>query len=76
MDYFVGCSKCGEVIVKDNGFETKIRNRVLLVKSNAVYAVCKGCGEENLVPLMTDHSLMKSIRSNPKLFINKRSYKT
>ena len=76
MDYFVGCSKCGEVIVKDNGFETKIRNRVLLVKSDAVYAVCKGCGTENAVPLVTDQSLMKSIRSNPKLFIAKRPYKS
>ena len=71
MDYLL-CCPCGEVIVKDNGYEAKVRSKVLVVKGDTTYAVCKGCGDDVAVPLQLDHSVMKSLRSNPRLFINKK----
>lgn len=67
------CCPCGEVVLRDNGHETKIRSKVLVVKGQNTYAVCKSCNTDVLVPLVLDqgHALMKSLHSggNPRLFI-------
>ena len=34
MDYLLSCHDCGEVIIKDDGHEAKIRSKVLLIKGN------------------------------------------
>jgi RNase P subunit RPR2 len=75
MDYLLCCHHCEEVIVKDAGSMAKIRGRVILIKGENIFAVCKGCGAEIRVPLQLDLALMKSLRSNPKLFITKKSNK-
>lgn len=43
---------CSEIIVKnlDNG-DRKIRAKVLIVRGNSVYAICKACNHEVKVPL-------------------------
>ncbi len=66
------CCPCGEVVLKDNGHETKIRSKVLVVKGQNAYAVCKGCGADFAVPLKMDPELVKSMRSNPRLFIHEK----
>lgn len=42
---------CSEIIAKSDNGTTKIRSKILLVKSDGTYAVCKGCGMEVPVPL-------------------------
>ncbi len=67
------CCPCGEVVLKDNGYETKIRSKVLVIKGGATYAVCKSCGEDVCVPLQLDLDVMKSLKANPRLFISKKN---
>lgn len=64
--------KCGEFIVKEHGDETKVRGKLLIVKSSKVFSVCNGCGEEVEVPLQLDQNLIKSLRTNPPLYIGKK----
>jgi len=73
MDYLLCCHQCGEVVVKDNGSEAKIRSKVLVVKGDNAFAICKSCGTEVSVPLQLDHDVMKSLRSNPRLFLSKKT---
>lgn len=65
------CHNCGEVILKSNNQETKIRNRIILSKGASLYAVCRGCGSEVIVPLVLDTNMIKAlpVTNNPKLFI-------
>jgi RNase P subunit RPR2 len=71
VNYLVCCPSCNDVIVKDDGAETKIRSRVLLLKGGNAFAVCKGCGKEVQVPVSLDQALVKSLRSTPpKLYIS------
>ncbi len=72
MEFLLSCYKCGELVIKDTGTEAKIRSRVLIVKGDTVFAACKGCGTEIVVPLKLDNDMMKSLRSNPRLFITKK----
>lgn len=72
MDYLLCCHDCGEVVIKDNGYEAKIRSKVLVVKGDNAYAVCKSCGADVCVPLQLDHDVMKSLRRNPRLFLKKK----
>lgn len=44
------CS-CDEIIMKSEGQISKIRSRIMLLRDNGVFAVCKGCGTEVQVPL-------------------------
>lgn len=69
------CTSCGDVIIKSTGEDTKIRSKVLIVKSDSVVAVCKGCGEEIPVPLSVDNQMMKSIGSSKKLRLFVKSEK-
>lgn len=42
---------CSEVVMKSVGKTTKVRSKILLIKDNCAYAVCKSCGTEVSVPL-------------------------
>ena len=42
---------CDEIIVKSEGGIAKIRSRIMIVRHDKVYAVCKSCGVEVAVPL-------------------------
>jgi hypothetical protein len=48
--------RCDEIIAKSEAGVTKIRSKILLVKANGVWAVCKGCGVEVPVPLISTES--------------------
>ena len=49
--------------MKSQGSVDKIRAKIVLVKDDGVYAVCKSCGVEVKVPLQR--------ASGPRLFVNK-----
>ena len=57
--------RCGEVIVKSNNSDTKIRAKIVLFRNNEAFAVCKGCNGEVKVPLQLDTVLLKSL-ADPK----------
>lgn len=42
---------CDEIIMKSDNHVGKIRSKVLILRGNDVYAVCKSCGIEVQVPL-------------------------
>ena len=54
--------KCSEIIMKSQGETDKIRAKILLVKGDGVFAVCKKCGDEVQVPL---------VKSGPPLILHK-----
>lgn len=60
MNHVVYCT-CGEVIVKSLLDDTKIRAKVLIMRGNAAFAVCKGCDQEVQVPLQLDNDMLKSM---------------
>ena len=70
---FLSCTVCNEVIIKGFNKEVKIRAKVILVKENNTFAVCKGCDSEILLPLVYDLELAKSMATSckPKLFLKK-----
>lgn len=43
--------RCSEVIMKSENGVAKIRSKIVLVKSNQTFAVCKSCGMEVELPL-------------------------
>lgn len=62
------------MIIKSVGSEIKVRSKVLLVKGDTSYAVCRGCGTEIPVPLVIDMGLAKSMAQDtsseePRLFL-------
>lgn len=65
MNHVLTCS-CGEVIVKCFANDTKIRNKILVVKGGVIFAVCKRCNAEVRVPLTVDTALMKSMTAPEK----------
>ena len=50
----LSCPKCSEVIMKSAGSDTKVRCRVLIIRGDDVYSICKGCNSEVRVPLILD----------------------
>lgn len=60
MNHVLHCS-CGEVIVKSLAHDTKIRAKVLVIRDNVSYAVCKSCDREVQVPLQLDVDMLKSL---------------
>ena len=57
--------QCNELILKSlDGENPKLRSKVLVIKGDSVFAVCKGCSAEVRVPLKLDEELI-----NPPLFI-------
>lgn len=72
---FLACSNCHELVIKGMGDnQQKIRTKVILIKNNAVMAVCKGCGSEIPIPLTFDVELAKSLfqKEEPRLYIKSR----
>lgn len=60
----IKCS-CSEIVLKSVGDnESKIRSKILVIKGDEVFAVCKGCNKEVQVPLQLDRDV-----ANPPLFI-------
>ena len=57
--------KCDEVVIKSRGSDEVVRAKVLIIKGNQVYAVCKRCSYEVKLPLT------KSVDLGPKLYLDK-----
>jgi ribosomal protein S27E len=64
MTHLIHCS-CGEVIVKSQGPDTKVRAKIVVFKDNAAFAVCKGCDSEVAIPLQLNEDLLKSMSAAP-----------
>lgn len=47
---------CSEIIMKSEPGVSKIRSKILILKDNSAYAICKSCGFEVKVPLKIDDS--------------------
>ncbi len=62
------CS-CSEVIIKAQGGVEKIRAKVLLIKANKAYAVCKKCNAEVLLPLTKSDPVATEV--GPRLYLDK-----
>lgn len=60
MNHLISC-KCGEVIVKSLEADTKIRAKVVLIREDDAYAVCKSCNAEVKIPLRLDTDMLKSM---------------
>lgn len=58
---------CGEVLVKSNAGEVKIRAKILVFKEDKAFAVCKSCGNENQVPVLVNNDLLKSMVESAEL---------
>lgn len=67
MNQSLCCTACGDIVIKGLNNETKIRSKVLILRDDQSFAVCKGCGCEVPVPLKLDMDMAKSIVSSKKL---------
>jgi len=67
VDNALCCTKCGEVVIKSMGTSTKIRAKVLVVRDNQTFAVCKGCDSEIPVPLVMNETMAKALGKTAKL---------
>jgi ribosomal protein S27E len=67
VDNALCCTKCGEIVIKSVGGDTKIRSKVLVFKENQTLAICKGCNVEIPVPVSIDETMVKSLKENAKL---------
>ena len=68
MNQSLCCTTCNEVILKSTPDGTiKLRSKVVIFKESGASAVCKGCGTEVPVPVVTDMSLVKGIVGTKKL---------
>ncbi len=72
MSNFLACTVCHEVVIKGIDREIKVRAKVILVRDDHTYAVCKGCGTELEIPFKFDTDLAKSLASTgPRLYLQK-----
>ncbi len=69
MNHLLICKKCSEVILKSMGGESKIRSKVIVVRDDKVYAVCKGCDSEVQIPLSFNQNALNT--RNPALILGK-----
>ena len=67
VDAVLKC-ECSEVIVKSRGDEEVVRAKVLIIKGENVYAVCKKCNAEVQLPLKKSND--GSVDLGPKLWLN------
>lgn len=63
----IKCS-CSEIVLKSLDEESKIRSKIVVIKGDSVYAICKGCNAEVQLPLKVSEE-----KANPPLFI--KNYK-
>lgn len=61
------CPNCPEVMVKSQHGATKIRSKIMILKDDGVYGVCKGCNSEVKLPVTVTVEGEKT--SNPPLFV-------
>ena len=70
MDQLLLCANCDEVIVKSNGSSTKIRSKVIIIRDNSTFAVCKGCGTDLELPVTLEIKQTVS-KSVSRLYVKK-----
>lgn len=58
--------RCSSVIVKSIDNSYKIRSKVIIVKGNQAFAICKDCNSEVSIPIIMDLRTL-----NPPLLIKK-----
>lgn len=58
--------QCSEIVLKSADGGSKIRSKILVIKGDSIFAICKGCSKEVRVPLRIDAEEI-----NPPLFIKK-----
>lgn len=61
--------RCDEIVIKSRGADEVIRAKVLIIKGNDVYAVCKGCNSEVKLPLQ--RSSDSTLGQEPELYLDK-----
>lgn len=44
--------RCSEIILKSESSVAKIRSKIMIMRDDGVYAVCKSCNAEVAVPLV------------------------
>jgi len=73
MSSFLACTNCHEVVVKSMNNEIKVRAKVILVRDDHTFAICKGCNAELEIPFSFDPELAKSLAntSGPRLYLKK-----
>jgi RNase P subunit RPR2 len=59
------CPNCPELVIKSQHDQSKIRAKIIVVRDDIVYGVCKGCNSEIRLPLGID--VVKY--PNPPLFV-------
>ena len=70
VDATLSCKSCGEVIMKSRGSDEQVvRSKVVILKGNRAYAVCKGCNEEIPLPLKSDAPAASSL--GPELYLDR-----
>jgi len=70
MDQMLFCANCDEVIVKSSGSSTKIRSKVIIIRDDSTFAVCKGCDTELELPVTLE--VKKSVnKSISRLYVKK-----
>lgn len=47
---------CSELIIKSVNDESKIRAKIIVIKNDTVYAICKSCSQEVEIPLKVTES--------------------
>ena len=60
---------CSEVVIKSRGDDEIVRAKILIIKGNQVFAVCKGCNKEVALPL--EKSVAKPEELGPDLYLAK-----
>jgi hypothetical protein len=68
VDATLRCT-CSEVIVKSRGGDEVIRAKVVIIKEDRVFAVCKSCNTEVELPL--EKSRRESSDLGPELYLDK-----
>lgn len=74
MNHLFKCPHCPEVMVKSQGDVTKIRPKILIIKEDGTYGVCKGCSSEVKLPMTI--TLEKEKVTHPPLFIKNFTQKS
>ncbi len=60
---------CSEVVIKSREADEVIRAKVLIIKGNSVFAICKNCNSEVELPLQKSNPAPKDL--GPELYLDK-----
>lgn len=64
--------QCGEILIKSVDGTTKIRSKIMVFRGDRAFAVCKGCGAEQSIPVRLLQEDIIDNRRIPKLFLNSK----